>query len=93
MLKTEKKMPFLTNEEFVFYFNWEILVKKFVVSYLENSWKNVVSSIIVYNCLSTGVNEGLIEVVTLAETVCKIQMKQADAFVLKVSLNTHIKVT
>jgi hypothetical protein len=45
-----------------------------------------VSSIIVYNCLSTGVNEGLIEVVTLAETVCKIQMKQADTFVLKVSL-------
>ena len=44
------------------------------------------SSIIVYNCLSTGVNEGLIEVVTLAETVCKIQMKQADTFVLKVSL-------
>ena len=40
----------------------------------------------VYNCLSTGVNEGLIEVVTLAETVCRIQMKQADAFVLKVSL-------
>ena len=37
----------------------------------------------VYNCLSTGVNEGLIEAVTLAETVCKIQMKQADAFVLK----------
>ena len=44
-----------------------------------------------YNCLSTGVNEGLIEVVTLAETVCKIQMKQADAFVLKVSL--HILLT
>ena len=37
----------------------------------------------VYNCLSTGVNEGLIEVVSQAETVCKIQMKQADAFVLK----------
>ena len=63
---------------------------------LKNSWKNVVSSIIVYNCLSTGVNEGLIEVVTLAETVCKIQMKQADTFVLKVSLRIltlYIKVT
>lgn len=31
-----------------------------------------------YNCMSTGVNEGLIEVVTQAETVCKIQMRQAD---------------
>ena len=40
----------------------------------------------VYNCLSTGVNEGLIEVVSLAETVCRIQMKQADSFVLKVKI-------
>ena len=46
MLKTEKKMPFLTNKEFVFFFNWEILVKKFVDSYSENSWKHVVNSII-----------------------------------------------
>ena len=46
MLKTEKKMPFLTNKTFVFFFNWEILVKKLVDSYLENSWKHVVNSII-----------------------------------------------
>ena len=38
-------MPFLTNKKFVFVFNWEILVKKFVDSYLENSWKHVVNSI------------------------------------------------
>ena len=39
-------MPFLTNKEFVFFFNWEILVKKYVDSYLESSWKHVVNSII-----------------------------------------------
>ena len=33
----------------------------------------------VYRCLSTDVNEGFIEVVQNAETVCKIQMKQAAA--------------
>ena len=33
IIKTEEKMPFLTNKEFVFFFNWEILVKKFVDSY------------------------------------------------------------
>ena len=30
---------------FVCFFNWEILVKKLVDSYLENSWKHVVNSI------------------------------------------------
>ena len=38
-------MPFLTNKTFVFFFNWDILVKKLVDSYLENSWKHVVNSI------------------------------------------------
>ena len=33
--KLRKKMPFLTNKELVFFFNWEILVKKFVDSYSE----------------------------------------------------------
>ena len=41
-----RKMPCLTNKEFVFFFNWEILGEKFVDSYLENSWKHVLSSII-----------------------------------------------
>ena len=44
MLKTEKNMPFLTNKEFVFLFNWEIWMKKFVDSFLDNSWKHVVNS-------------------------------------------------
>ena len=47
MLKTEKKVPFFTKNEFVFFFNWEILVKKFVDFYSENPWKHVVSSIVV----------------------------------------------
>ena len=38
-------MPCLTHKEFVFIFNWKILVKKFVDLYSENSWKHVVSSI------------------------------------------------
>ena len=38
-------MPFLNDIGFVSFFNWEILVKKFVVSSLENSWKHVVNSI------------------------------------------------
>ena len=33
--------------EFVFFFDWEILLEKFVDSYLENSWKYVVNSILV----------------------------------------------
>ena len=37
MLKTEKKPVFLTNNKFLFFFNIEILVKKFVNSYSENS--------------------------------------------------------
>ena len=45
MLKTEKNMPFLTNKEFVFLFNQEIWMKKFVDSCLDNSWKHVVNSI------------------------------------------------
>ena len=48
LLKTEKKMPFLTDKEFAFFFNWETLVKKFVDSYSENSWKHVVNSKIVW---------------------------------------------
>ena len=40
-------MPFLSNREFVIFFKWEILLKKFVDLYLENSWKHVVSSILV----------------------------------------------
>ena len=39
-----EKMPFLTDKEFVFFFNWEIFVK-FVDSYPENSWKHVMNSI------------------------------------------------
>ena len=41
------KIPFLTNNEFVFFFNWEILVKKIVDLYLKNSWKHLVSSLLV----------------------------------------------
>ena len=41
------KIPFLTNNEFVFFFNWEILVKKIVDLYSKNSWKHVVSSLLV----------------------------------------------
>ena len=39
-------MPSLINSEFVFFFNWEILVKNFVVFDWLNSWKHVMSSII-----------------------------------------------
>ena len=38
-------MPYLTNKEFVFFFNLKILVKIFVNLCSENSWKHVVSSI------------------------------------------------
>ena len=44
-------MPFLTNKEFVFFFNWEILVKKLVDLYSVNSWKHVVSSILDHKTL------------------------------------------
>ena len=44
--KVRKRMPFLTNKEFVPFFNWEILVTKFVDSYSENSWNHAVSSLI-----------------------------------------------
>ena len=37
MLKTEKKMPFLTNKKFVSFFNGKIVVNKFVHSYSEDS--------------------------------------------------------
>ena len=45
----------------------------------------------VYNCMATGVNEGLIEVITQAETICKIQMKQADKSVLKLKSTAALK--
>ena len=32
----------------------------------------------IYNCMATGINEGLIQVVGEAETVCKIQMRHAE---------------
>ena len=41
---------YFTNKEFVFFFKWEILMKKLVDSYSENSWKHVVSSIIDSKC-------------------------------------------
>ena len=47
-LKWSKLRPnafFLPIRNFFFFFNWEILVKKFVDSYLESSWKHVVNSI------------------------------------------------
>ena len=47
LFKTERKMPFLTNKKFILFFNYEILVKKFVDSYLESLWKHVMNSIIV----------------------------------------------
>ena len=43
--KLRKKLLFLTNKKFVFFFNWEILVKKFLDSHSGNSEKHVVSSI------------------------------------------------
>lgn len=45
----------------------------------------------VYNCMSTGVNEGLIEVVTQAETVCKIQMQQADKLATRLKSTAALK--
>ena len=66
MPKTKKKifLPFLTNRNFLFFSNWEILVKKFVVSYSKNSWKHVVSSIIVPPKMNTLV--GLIRITNFA---------------------------
>ena len=66
MPKTKKKifLPFLTNRKFLFFSNWEILVKKFVVSYSKNSWKHVVSSIIVPPKMNTLV--GLIRITNFA---------------------------
>ncbi len=51
-----------------------------LLSVMDCLWKNDESldlRLNLYKCMSTGVNEGFIEVVTQAETVCKIQMKQA----------------
>ena len=45
LLKTEKKKHFLINKEFVFFFNWKVLVRKFVESYSKNSWKHVMNSL------------------------------------------------
>ena len=44
--KLRKKLHFLDDKVFVSFFDWDILVKKFVDLYPENSWKHV-SSIIV----------------------------------------------
>ena len=41
-------MHFLTNKKFLFFFNWEILLKYFLDSYSENSWKHVMSPSINY---------------------------------------------
>ena len=51
--KTEKKQAFWTsNKKFIFFFNWEILVKKIIDYYSENSWKHVVSSIFKCNLIT-----------------------------------------
>ena len=44
----EKKL-FLSNKEIVFFFNSEVLMDKFVFFSSKNSWKHIVSSIIVVN--------------------------------------------
>lgn len=41
--------------------------------------------------MSTGVNEGLIEVVGKAETVCKIQMRHADQTAMKLKTTAALK--
>ena len=45
----------------------------------------------IYNCMATGVNEGLIEVVDEAETVCKIQMRHAEKSTLKLKSYAALK--
>ena len=47
MIKTENYCLFCQIGNLFSFFNWVILVKKYVDSYLESSWKHVVSSIIV----------------------------------------------
>ena len=42
----------MTNKKYFFFFNGDILVKKPLDSYLENSWKHVVSSILDLTCAS-----------------------------------------
>ena len=44
----------MTNKKLVFFFNWEILVKKFVDSYSENSWKHVVNSLSDFELIGMG---------------------------------------
>ena len=45
-LAQRKKSLFLPYKNFLFLFNWEICVKKFMDSHSENSWKHVVILII-----------------------------------------------
>ena len=47
MIKTENDCLFWQIRNLFSFFNWEILVKKYVDSYLESSWKHVVNSVIV----------------------------------------------
>ena len=53
---------------------------------MDRIWKqdsNLDLRLNIYKCISTGVNEGLIELVGKADTVCSIQMSQADKSALK----------
>ena len=45
----------------------------------------------IYSIMSTGVNEGLIEVVGKAETVCKIQMRHGDQTAMKLKSTAALK--
>ena len=84
--KLRKKMPFLTNKEFVFFFYWEILVTKFVDLYSENSWKHVVSSIIVKNLF-------LICERHLSETLHKRDIPKTLSAATKVNSKALLKVS
>ena len=81
-----EKMPFLTNKEFVFFFYWEILVTKFVDLYSENSWKHVVSSIIVKNLF-------LICERHLSETLHKRDIPKTLSAATKVNSKALLKVS
>ena len=57
-----------------------------ILSVMDRIWKqdsNLDLRLNIYKCISTGVNEGLIELVGKADTVCSIQMSQADKSALK----------
>ena len=80
-------MPFLTNKVFIFFFNWEVVVKKCIDSYSKNSWKLVVNSLLGDAVVHVERRAGRVHIFLHSFSENEISAKEVRSRILEVSSN------